>query len=79
MINALLFRAEFFNLFNRPNFGLPNRFGFTAIGLAGNAGAITTLTTSSRQIQFGLRYTFGARVRCRACSRKACPQAEDAK
>jgi hypothetical protein len=57
--NALAFRLEFFNILNHANFGLPNRYAFTSSGaIAGNAGAIQTLTTSSRQIQFGLRYTF---------------------
>ena len=56
--NSLIFRAEFFNIFNHANFGLPARFGFSASGVAGNAGRITDLTTASRQIQFGLRYTF---------------------
>ena len=57
--HSLLFRAEFFNLFNHANFGLPKRFVFAAGGaVVGNAGAIQTLTTSSRQIQFGLRYSF---------------------
>lgn len=57
--HTLVFRSEFFNLFNHANFGLPNRFVFAAGGaVVGNAGAIQTLTTSSRQIQFGLRYTF---------------------
>ena len=57
--NTLTFRAEFFNLFNHANFGLPNRFALTSTGaIAGNAGTIQDLTTPSRQIQFGLRYTF---------------------
>jgi hypothetical protein len=55
----LLFRAEFFNLLNHANFGLPNRIPFTTGGgIAGNAGAIQSLSTTSRQIQFGLRYSF---------------------
>ena len=57
--NLIAFRAEFFNLFNRANFGLPARFALTSSGApAGNAGAIQSLTTSARQIQFGLRYSF---------------------
>ena len=50
------FRAEFFNLFNRANFGLPSNTLFTAAGAAvGNAGLITSTATASRQIQFGLK------------------------
>jgi hypothetical protein len=57
--HGLLLRAEFFNLLNRANFGLPNRIPFAANGaIVGNAGAIQSLTTTSRQIQFGLRYSF---------------------
>ena len=56
----LEFRAEFFNLFNRANFDLPNRFIFT--NTSGNpsptAGRITGTSTSSRQIQFALKFSF---------------------
>ena len=56
---TLAFRSEFFNLFNHANFGLPNRFPFLADGTySGSAGVIQSLATSSRQIQFGLRYSF---------------------
>ncbi|MBI4484346.1 MAG: TonB-dependent receptor [Acidobacteria bacterium] len=58
----LQFRAEFFNLLNRPNFAAPGantRRIFDSRGrLAGTAGRISQTTTTSRQIQFGLRYTF---------------------
>ena len=47
------FRAEFFNVTNHPNFGLPNREFGTA-----NFGVISSTVTTERQIQFGLRYTF---------------------
>ncbi len=57
--HTLTFRSEFFNLFNRANFGIPNRSVFTSSGAyAGNAGVIQELTTPSRQIQFSLRYSF---------------------
>ncbi|MEW6212978.1 MAG: TonB-dependent receptor [Acidobacteriota bacterium] len=46
------FRAEFFNLFNHPNFNLPNRFVDQP-----TAGKITS-AKSSRQIQFALKYIF---------------------
>jgi hypothetical protein len=46
----------------RPNLragGLPNRFPLLADGsYSGSAGVIQSLATSSRQIQFGLRYSF---------------------
>ena len=56
----LQFRAEFFNIFNTPQFNLPG----SSIASPANFGVSTgTLTTVSgfgtqRQIQFGLRYTF---------------------
>ncbi len=49
----LQFRTEFFNLFNTPQFDLPN----AAIG-AGNAGTITGIVGTPRQIQFGLKLIF---------------------
>jgi hypothetical protein len=57
----LQFRAEIFNLLNRANFNTPNLIVFTpptttnVTGLSGTAGAITSTTTTSRQIQFGLK------------------------
>jgi hypothetical protein len=47
---GLQFRAEFFNVLNRPNFGLPS----SSIGSA-TAGTITTVVTNARQIQLALR------------------------
>lgn len=51
------FRAEFFNLFNRPNFNTPNLIVFTQPGgsPATTAGIVTSTTTSARQIQFALK------------------------
>ena len=55
---TVAFRSEFFNLFNRANFGIPNRFPLNPDGTySGSAGAITTVA-AGRQIQFGLRYSF---------------------
>ncbi len=57
----LQFRAEIFNLLNRANFTTPNLIVFTPptatnlSGLSGTAGAITSTSTTSRQIQFGLK------------------------
>jgi hypothetical protein len=56
-INEMLdseFRAEFFNLLNRANFGQPNANIFAAP----TAGQITTLATPPRQIQFALKLIF---------------------
>jgi hypothetical protein len=62
----LQFRAEFFNLFNRANFSLPQvpqriqpfrQSGNLSVPDP-NAGVITSTRTSARQIQFGLRFTF---------------------
>jgi hypothetical protein len=64
------FRADFFNLTNRPNFATPSSgTGAQIVGgvivfpdasgsPAGNAGQIFRTVTDSRQIQFSLRYRF---------------------
>lgn len=53
------FRAEFFNLFNRPNFALPETSIFDSRGRPqGGAGFISRTTTTARQIQFALRFEF---------------------
>jgi len=51
------FRAEFFNIFNRANFATPNAVVFSSAGSApsSTAGVITGTSTTSRQIQFGLK------------------------
>jgi hypothetical protein len=49
----LEFRAEFFNLFNHPQFGPPNgTFG------SGNFGVVTNTVNLPRLIQFGLKLAF---------------------
>lgn len=52
---SLQFRTEIFNLLNRANFNTPNLIVFTPSGVSGTAGAITSTSTTSRQIQFGLK------------------------
>ena len=52
---SLQFRAEIFNLLNRANFNTPNLITFTPSGVSGTAGAISSTSTTARQIQFGLK------------------------
>ena len=49
----LQYRAELFNLFNTPQFGLPN----AVIGTPA-AGSITSLSGNNRQVQMALRFSF---------------------
>lgn len=51
----LEFRAEFFNMFNHPNFAQPDNFIDDGPGVA---GTITEIAIPMRQIQFGLKYRF---------------------
>ncbi len=51
----LQFRAEIFNILNRANFNTPNLVVFTPSGVSPTAGVITSTSTTSRQIQFGLK------------------------
>jgi hypothetical protein len=54
----LQFRAEVFNIFNRTNFNNPNPVVFTSATTvlpSATAGVITSTSTSSRQVQFGLK------------------------
>jgi hypothetical protein len=50
--HRLEFRAEFFNLFNHPNFNIPARTYISA-----TFGQINS-AFPSRDIQFGLKYIF---------------------
>src|SRR6266852_5518332 len=54
----LQFRGEIFNLFNHTNFNAPNPLVYAAAtgGPSPTAGVITSTATSSRQVQFGLKF-----------------------
>ncbi|MGP0074658.1 MAG: carboxypeptidase regulatory-like domain-containing protein [Bryobacteraceae bacterium] len=54
----LQFRAEFFNVLNHSNFATPNATVFSGGAYNASAGLITATTTTSRQIQFGLKLIF---------------------
>jgi hypothetical protein len=54
----LQFRAEFFNVQNRANFGVPNTTVFSGTTVSPSAGLISNTVTTSRQIQFGLKLIF---------------------
>jgi hypothetical protein len=53
----LQFRAEFFNVLNRANFSTPNSVIFASGSLSpvSTAGVISATSTTSRQIQFGMK------------------------
>ena len=54
---AFEFRAESFNLFNRPQFNLPdNTFDDGTGGVISSAGAPLTYQRTSREIQLGLKF-----------------------
>ena len=55
---TLQFRAEVFNVLNHANFGAPNTTVFSSGTVNASAGLISTLATSPRQIQFGLKLNF---------------------
>ena len=54
---ALQFRSEIFNLFNHTSFNTPNPVVYSAAAGAPSptAGVITSTSTTSRQVQFGLK------------------------
>jgi hypothetical protein len=54
----LQLRAELFNLLNRTNLGTPNATVFSGTAVSASAGLITTLATTPRQVQFGLKLIF---------------------
>jgi hypothetical protein len=64
---SVQFRAEFFNILNRANFGFPSTSTYSGspsdVGAnsekpSGSAGRITTTSTTSRQIQLALKIIF---------------------
>ena len=55
---GLQFRSEVFNIINRANFGLPSPVVFTGNTISPSAWVITGTATTSRQIQFGLKFIF---------------------
>jgi hypothetical protein len=55
---SVQFRAEFFNVLNHVNLGPPNATVFSGAAINAAAGLITTLATTPRQIQFGLKLMF---------------------
>jgi len=52
---SLQFRAELFNILNRANFNTPNLVAFTPAGISPTAGVVTSTSTTSRQVQFGMK------------------------
>ena len=61
---SVQFRAEAFNLFNRANFNRPGalqegvRLFNASSGRVASSATIRSTLTDSRQIQFGLKFTF---------------------
>ncbi|MSO19754.1 MAG: TonB-dependent receptor [Acidobacteria bacterium] len=56
---SLEFRAEFFNILNRPNLGIPASTVYNGTGAAvGTAGVINGTSTTSRQMQFALKLVY---------------------
>lgn len=51
---GLDFRSEFFNLFNHPQFGLPN----SDLNVPSTFGSLTSTVNNPRLVQFGLKFHF---------------------
>jgi hypothetical protein len=49
------FRAEFFNVVNHANFGMPVVAMFSSGAVSPTGGAIIYTATTQREIQFGLK------------------------
>jgi hypothetical protein len=54
----LQLRFEAFNVLNRANFALPATTVFNSAGLVENAGEITDIVGSARQMQLGVKFEF---------------------
>ena len=54
----LQLRFEGFNILNRANFALPANTVFSAAGRVEDAGEITNIVGTARQIQLGVKFTF---------------------
>ena len=52
--HSIQFRTEFYNAFNKTQFGNPA----TAVSTSATFGLITTTSVNPRIIQFGLKFTF---------------------
>jgi hypothetical protein len=52
------FRFEAFNVLNRTNFGLPANTVFNSAGRVENAGEITGISGTARQMQIGVKFEF---------------------
>ena len=50
--HSVQFRAEFFNAFDRANFGVPG------VNISAGFGQIVSTATEARIIQFALKYRF---------------------
>jgi hypothetical protein len=61
---GITFRSEFYNIFNHPNFGLPNfgsgggSSGAGFVNTLGGAAITQTVPDNQREIQFGLKLAF---------------------
>jgi len=61
---GLSFRSEFFNIFNHPNFNLPNLLsgggssGAGFVNSTGGAAITTTVPDNQREVQFGVKLQF---------------------
>ena len=57
--HQILFRADFFNIFNHPVFNIPTiGTGADINGVQSNIGKITTTVLPARILQLGLKYSF---------------------